>query len=235
MPDPNNPNLLMLEMAAEKLGPLVDVVVFLGGCATGLLITDPAAPPLRVTRDVDVIVEVASLSSYHRFSSKLRKRGFVEDSSPGAPICRWLSRSLVLDVMPTDPDLLGFGNQWFERAFKTAQRTALPSGMIIKVLPAPYFIATKIEAFANRGAGDFLLSKDVEDVVAVIDGRLELAMEVNSAEPDLMHHIAKNLTKWMEHTDFIDALPGLMPPDSASQARVSTIVNRIEKIAKREK
>lgn len=81
MPRANNPNLLMLEMAAEKLGPLVDIVVFLGGCATGLLITDPAAPPLRVTRDVDVIVEVASLSSYHRFSSKLRKRGFVEDSS----------------------------------------------------------------------------------------------------------------------------------------------------------
>ena len=65
MPEVNNPNLLILEMAADKLGPLVDRVVFLGGCATGLLITDPAAPPMRTTIDVDVIVEVASLSGYH--------------------------------------------------------------------------------------------------------------------------------------------------------------------------
>ena len=107
MPEVNNPNLLMLEMTAEKLGPLVDAVVLLGGCATGLLITDPAAPPLRATVDVDVIVEVASLPGYHCFSNKLRERNFSEDSSPGAPICRWLSGSLVLDVMPTDPDLLG--------------------------------------------------------------------------------------------------------------------------------
>ena len=136
MPGVNNPNLLMLEMAAEKLGSLVDTVVFLGGCATGLLITDPAAPPMRATVDVDVIVEVASLPDYHRFSSKLRERNFSEDSNPGAPICRWLSGSLVLDVMPTDPDLLGFGNQWFEKAFRAAQWKTLPSDKTIKVLPA---------------------------------------------------------------------------------------------------
>lgn len=230
MPEVNNPNLLMLEMAAEKLGLLVDVVVFLGGCATGLLITDPAAPPMRVTRDVDVIVEVASRSAYHRLSGKLRKLGFSEDSSPGAPICRWLTGNLVLDVMPTDPDLLGFGNQWFEKAFKAAQWAALPSEIIIKVLPAPHFIATKIEAFNHRGAGDFLLSRDVEDVIAVIDGRLELAGEINEAEPSLIKYITEHLSRWMKNSDFLDALPGLMPPDSASQARVTTIINRIEKI-----
>ena len=129
MPEAKNPNLLMLEMAVEKLGPLVDDIVFLGGCATGLLITDPAAPSMRATIDVDVIVEVTSLPGYHRFSDKLRQRGFSEDSRQGAPICRWLSGNLVLDVMPTEPDLLGFGSQWFKRAFKNAQHTILPSGI----------------------------------------------------------------------------------------------------------
>jgi hypothetical protein len=71
MPEVNNPNLFILEMVTEKLGPLVDAVVFLGGCATGLLITDPAAPPIRATVDVDVILEVASLHGYHRFSNRL--------------------------------------------------------------------------------------------------------------------------------------------------------------------
>jgi len=134
--------------------------------------------------------------------------------------------------MPTDPDILGFGNQWFEKAFKTAHEIALPSGKTIKVLPAPYFIATKIEAFYHRGEGDFLLSKDVEDVIAVIDGRLELADEINEAEPSLIKYITKHLSKWMENSNFLDALPGLLPPDSASQARVSTIISRIEKIAR---
>jgi hypothetical protein len=230
MPEVNNPNLLMLEVAAEKLGPLLDVVVFLGGCATALLITDPAAPPMRATVDVDVIVEATSLSVYHRFSSKLRERSFSEDSSPGAPICRWLSGSLVLDVMPTDPDLLGFGNQWFKKAFRAAERTALPSGKTIKLLPAPYFIATKIEAFDQRGDDDFLFSKDTEDVIAVIDGRAELAKEIIEAEHGLRRYITEHLSRWMENSDFLDALPGLMLPDSASQARVTTIMSRIEKI-----
>ncbi len=108
-----NPNIEMLEAAVERLGSLSDELVFLGGCATGLLITDPAAPPLRVTRDVDVMVEVATLAGYHKFNEKLRKRGFVEDRRPEAPICRWQAGEIILDVMPTDPALLGFGNIWF--------------------------------------------------------------------------------------------------------------------------
>ena len=73
-----NPNLEILELAVEQLGELVDELVFLGGCATGLLITDPAAPPIRITRDVDAIVQVMSLSDYHNLELRLRARGFVE-------------------------------------------------------------------------------------------------------------------------------------------------------------
>ena len=39
-----NPNLEIMQLAVEQLGELVNEMVFLGGCATGLLITDPAAP-----------------------------------------------------------------------------------------------------------------------------------------------------------------------------------------------
>lgn len=70
----NNPNIEMLETAARDLGALIHETVFLGGAATGLLLTDPAAPPIRVTRDIDVIIEVASLAAYHRFNEKLRKQ-----------------------------------------------------------------------------------------------------------------------------------------------------------------
>ena len=231
MPRRRNPNLELLEAAVGQLGPLADELVFLGGCATGLLLTDPGAPPLRVTRDVDVMVEVATLSRYHKFTDRLRKRGFVEDRSPEAPICRWQSGSVILDVMPTNPELLGFGNIWFRRAFKAAKHLSLPTGTRIRVLPAPYFLATKIEAFDHRGKGDFLLSRDLEDLVAVIDGRSEVVPEVSGDDDDLRVFIAERFMKWLGEPGFRDALPGLLPPDEASQARIATIIERMEAIA----
>ncbi|MES9855800.1 MAG: hypothetical protein ABW166_04235 [Sedimenticola sp.] len=86
-----NPNIEILELAASRLGNLVDDLVFLGGCATGLLITDAGASPIRMTRDVDVIAEVSTLSDYHGLAGHLREKGFKEDMSDDAPIYRWVA------------------------------------------------------------------------------------------------------------------------------------------------
>ena len=64
-------NLIKLEYAARKLGKLRDEFVFLGGCATGILITDPLAPDIRATVDVDCIVNVLSLREYHKLEKSL--------------------------------------------------------------------------------------------------------------------------------------------------------------------
>jgi len=56
MANVQNPNIELLLLAVNQLGDLVDEMAFIGGCATGLLITDAAAPPIRVTKDVDAIV-----------------------------------------------------------------------------------------------------------------------------------------------------------------------------------
>src|ERR1700761_3211583 len=111
-----NPNLALLEIAAVKLKPLLEEVVFVGGCATGLLITDPGAAAVRGTYDVDVITEIASYADYVVFSERLRALGFNEDSREGAPLCRWQHGDLVLDVMPLDASILGFSNRWYPDA-----------------------------------------------------------------------------------------------------------------------
>lgn len=128
-----NPNIEILEIAAARLGALTEEMVFLGGCATGLLITDPLASPIRATTDVDVICEAASLIDYQRLSKRLRALGFREDHSPDAPICRWRAEGIVLDVMPTHPEILGFGNPWYQPAFAAAGRKWLKkSGAVIQ-------------------------------------------------------------------------------------------------------
>jgi hypothetical protein len=102
------PNLDLLESAAQKLRPLLPEIVFVGGCATGLLISDPGAAPVRRTYDIDVISEIVSYADYAVFSERLRALGFTEDSREGAPLCRWQHGELVLDVMPLDASILGF-------------------------------------------------------------------------------------------------------------------------------
>lgn len=226
-----NPNLEILMQAVDQLGELVDELVFIGGCTTGLLITDSAAPPIRVTRDVDAIVEVSSLRDYHQFANKLRAKGFTEDTSDGAPVCRWKSDLLVLDVMPTEERILGFGNYWYVQAAQNAEVTQLPSGRRIKTVSGPHFLITKLEAFKGRGGGDYLMSHDVEDIVAVVDGRPELGNEVLRSPVSLKQELAERCRVLLSSRGFLDAVAGHMPTDAASQARVPKIVAALRGIA----
>ncbi len=132
--------------------------------------------------------------------------------------------------MPTNPEILGFGNKWFRPAFTASEWTKLPSGKNIKILPAPYFLATKFEAFDGRGKTDFLLSRDIEDIITVIDGRPEIVVEIQSAEENLKLYLKERLTFLLNCREFKESLPGHLPPDMASQARLGVILERINRI-----
>jgi len=226
-----NPNLEILMLAVEQLGDIADRMVFVGGCATGLLITDLAAPPIRVTRDVDAIVQVTSRADYYQLSEELRSQGFSEDMSDDAPICRWVADNVILDVMPLDTDILGFGNEWYFPAAENAEVIALPNGKKISMVSAPYFLITKLEAFDGRGNGDFVMSHDIEDIVAVLDGRSGIVEEVKQSDPALVKELSRRFKKLLNDRRFVDAVSGHMPTDETSQARVPIILNTIKAVA----
>src|SRR5579863_7077774 len=110
---PANPNLAQLLAAVNKLEPLLEQIVFVGGCVTGLLITSQAGAPARATLDVDVIVEAATYAEFIALEERLRQLGFYQSGAEGAPICRWESEDLLLDFMPINPAILGFSNSWY--------------------------------------------------------------------------------------------------------------------------
>lgn len=226
-----NPNLEILMMAVDQLGELAGELVFVGGCATGLLITDAAAPPVRITRDVDAIVQVTTLGDYHQFSAKLRAKGFQEDTEDDAPICRWTAGAVILDVMPINERILGFGNSWYAEAAQHASAVQLPSGAKVNMVSVPYFLITKLDAFEGRGRGDFLMSHDIEDIVAVVDGRPGLLNDMEQASPALRAELAARFKKLLKIRAFVNAVVGHMPTDSASQARVPAIINTLTAIA----
>lgn len=203
-----DPNREMMRQVAFQLGDLTEQLVFVGGVTAGLLISDPAAPGVRPTRDVDIITVIESEAAYYRLGEQLRLRGFREDQSEGAPLCRWVSGGWTLDVMPTDARILGFSNRWYALAAATAPLMSLGDDVSIRVINAPCFVATKLEAFHGRGGGDYLASHDLEDIIGLVEGRPELFDECLAAPAPLREYLQQEVSALLAMAAFNDALPG---------------------------
>lgn len=224
-------NLKMLELVATKLAELNDEVVYLGGCATALLITDPLTLDIRPTLDVDCIIDVISLGQYHKFEKKLIQKGFKKSLEDDV-ICRWHNDEIILDVMPTNEKILGFGNPWYKEALDNAVSHQFSDNLIIKSIMAPYFIATKIEAFRTRGKNDLLGSHDFEDIISVIAGRAEVTDEMTLTSNKLKLHLKQFFEEVLKNEQFERVLPGHLSdgPSAITMQRVQIVKSRIRKI-----
>lgn len=221
-----DPNRELFESVVSLLAPLLDELVFVGGCTTGIFITDPAAGGTRPTKDVDAIVDVTSYAKYAALSEKLRELGLVEDTSEGAPLCRWRYRKIIVDVMPTIESVLGFSNRWYPMAIETAQRHNI-AGYDVRIVTPALFVATKLEAFHGRGGNDIFSSHDLEDIITLVDGRQEIVGDVAAADDEVSAYIAEEMGTLLKNPDFREALAGFLLPDAASQARRSTLEQRL--------
>jgi hypothetical protein len=76
------------------------------------------------------------------------------------------------------------------------------------VVTAPSFPATELQAFAGRGKGDYLGSHDLEDIIAVLDGRPGILDEMKAANADVRTFVADNFRALLRESSFLDALPG---------------------------
>ncbi|MGN6455812.1 MAG: hypothetical protein ACTHLV_06320 [Achromobacter mucicolens] len=222
----DDPNLPYLRSIARALGELREQVVFVGGAVAGLLITDPLADPVRATRDVDAVLE-ANRAAFHRFEEAVAARGFARDVSSDV-ICRWVHKEsgVLFDLMPVQPEILGFSNRWYSYAVETAGDMELESGVTIKLISAAAFVSTKLEAFAGRGGGDFMNSHDLEDVLNIVDGREELAAELADSPTALRQAVGSAIDKLIENPDFANVLPGLL----AEPERADLIMGRLKRL-----
>ena len=226
MPDPNFP---LLEDAARKLDPFLNEIVFVGGVTLGLLIDDEAAAPIRGTTDVDVIAEIITYADYVEFSERLREARFTEDEGEKPLACRWHHGNLTLDVLPLNKEVLGFTNRWYAPALKHATTLRLPSGESLRVINAPYFLGTKMEAFRGRGNNDYQASHDLEDFVAVIEGREAILTEIAGSSQDLRDYLAEAARALLSEPRFLDVLPGFV----LDHDRVPLIRDRLAAIRER--
>ena len=113
--------------------------------------------------------------------------------------------------MPTNEQILGFSNAWYAVGLKSSQRLTLPSGREIRIFPVPFILAAKIEAFKDRGKEDYIASKDLEDLVTLIDGRKEIRAEITTAPWEVRVFLANELSRLSEVSNFQQSLPGHLP------------------------
>jgi len=214
---------------ARKLGKLNDEIVYLGGCTTALFINDPLSLDVRPTLDVDCIIDVISLRRYHKFENELSKIGFKQSMEDDV-ICRWRCDDIILDVMPTDEKILGFSNSWYKEAIQNAVTHQIAKDIFIKSITAPYFLAIKIEAFKTRGNNDFFGSHDLEDIITVIAGRVNITDEITLSSKELREHLKQIFEKMLKDNQFELALPGHVSDGPVTMQRVQIVKDRIKKI-----
>lgn len=196
----------MLRQVAEALGEeLREQVAFVGGCTTGLLLTDPfTREQVRSTDDVDLIISVMTYASLQSFKETLKAQGFKEPSSmdEDMPICAMKLGELRVDLMPDNDEVLGFTNRWYRQALESAEPVTLNDDLSIRVVNPPLFVATKLEAYKGRGQDDPLESRDIEDILNLVDGRSELFEEVRSTDSTLQAYIASELAQLLDNDLF---------------------------------
>jgi hypothetical protein len=219
----------MLEIVAAVIADLTMDVTFTGGATIPLYLDAFAALEVRPTDDVDCVVEVTTQAGYYQLASQLRDLGLVEDSTPGAPLCRWLWQGIKLDVMPIDEKVLGFGNQWYLPGVTGAIRHQLPSDRLIRIFPLPYVVAAKIVAFQSRGRSQHYFSKDFEDLVALLNGAPDFVDEIDTAEPEVRSFIVD----WVraEQKSLNSIAPAFLSNAEQIAGRGRLLVERITTVA----
>lgn len=221
-------NITRIKAVYNALEELAEDVVFVGG-ATVSLYTDRPAAEVRPTDDIDILVELTQYSDYAAIEEKLREKGFVNDVESGV-ICRYTVRGITVDIMPTSDHILGFTNQWYKEAFSNAEPIIIDEDYTIRIFSAPYFIATKLEAFKNRGEDDGRFSSDFEDIVYVLNNRTKIWKEMTASNEQLQSYL-KNEFKKLSANPYIDEWIS-SNLEHQEQSRVRYILGNIQEYSK---
>jgi predicted nucleotidyltransferase len=192
-------NISRIKSVFHALGELKEKVVFVGGATVSLYI-DGKSEEIRPTDDIDVVIEMYSHQEYAALDEKLRRLGFENDQTSGI-ICRYKINGLVVDIVPTQSQALGFTNKWYQPAFEHAIHHSIGNDKI-KIFTPPYFLASKLEAFLQRGKNDGRTSTDFEDIIFLLENRSTIWQELEAGEIYLSTNIKETFKKLMENENF---------------------------------
>jgi len=221
-------NRAVTKKIAAALGSLNEQVVYVGGAVVSLYINDPSADDVRPTKDIDLTVKIASLGQLEALREALIHRGFVQ-SADDSLMCRFRYDDVLVDVMATEPIGWAPGNRWFRQGFDLAWSYRLDD-MQIRLLPLSCFLATKFDAFFDRGAHDIWASHDYEYIVYLFNHVSDITDHVLNSETGLKSYLIDCAGKILENTGLKEAIVGHLFYESRDE-RLQLILGKLETIA----
>ena len=224
---PASDNLIRV---ARALAPIREQrFVFAGASILPLLLDDPAAPPPRFTVDVDTAVDVLSYFEWDRLQSRLYECGLVVRGNPAVGkgrICLFYLEEIEVDIMPVRLQSILRPSRMLELGFQFAEPYFLADDLEILSLSAPSLLAAKLEAFADRGLHDPLMSKDLDDIVALLDRRLDIGDQVSAAPEEMRHFIAIAMRQLLGDGHLLDVISDLLG-DRERERRTIELMRRL--------
>jgi hypothetical protein len=207
-------NTEMIKTIAKGLSDKLNEVVFAGGALLEFYIDDPAISKPRATDDVDIVIEITTRARYDVFEDSLRKKGFLNDLS--GPSCRMIYQNVRVDIIATEQSISGFTNKWYNEGFQKQTSIALDD-IIINIFPIEYFIASKFEAFKDRGKGNLISSLDFEDIVYIFDGKKSIESDIINSDENVKDYLKSELKSLLENISLRESLAGNLGYGSAPE------------------
>lgn len=183
-------NIAVVAEVAEALQDIKQDMVFVGGAVVSLYTDDPAADEIRPTQDIDMTLNIVNLSHWEKVQTQLGTLGFHPDPF-GHAICSYKYKDIPVDIMATEDGPLGPANRWYKIGFENLWSTKAKD-QDIKILSAPCYLATKFEAFNDRGS-DYRISHDIEDIIYVLDNRIGIVEEIENDDTRIANFIKEQL------------------------------------------
>lgn len=225
-------NLQNLEKVATQLDQLLNHVIFIGGSVLELYASDPSAPALRPSREIDCLLNIETAAEFHIWQQTLEARGFKKAQADSGHTSHQIWRFEDITLTFTYPNFSEKNsfNRWYQDGIFHAIPYRLPSGKMIRIFTPPYVIASKIEAFLNRGNQDFRLSEDFEDIVFLLDNRPQIKSEVLSAYYEVRNYIRLHFDRFLASGDLEEGLAFVLPFGSGT-SRSKKIIGFMEEFA----
>lgn len=216
-------NITRIKAVHNALGELAPEIIFVGGAVVSLY-ADRPYDDTRPTDDIDIVVELLDYTGYAALEEKLREKGFVNDIESKI-ICRYKINGIIVDVMPVSEKILGFTNKWYAPGFKLANNFKIDNHHTVKIFPVIYFVASKLEAFKNRGNNEGRTSSDFEDIIFVLNYSNSIWEELQTADEAVKQYLKDEFKKLLDG-DYIDEWISVHL-DYPEQRRVNFIIGNL--------
>lgn len=203
-----------IKTVARALRDLNEQVIYVGGAVVGLYANDPGAPEVRPTKDVDIVLEIASVLELEELRQKMAERG-IHTAKDEKVLCRFTYKNILLDVMATKEVGWAPANPWFKGGFDHPEVHLLDE-VKIKMMPLAYYLASKFVAFRDRGK-DPRTSHDFEDIVYVLDNRTTLVKDILKSEVDVKALLIDELTAVLQKASLQEAVLTHLEPATQTQ------------------